>query len=44
MLTLVENGEIYAYEPIGKGAVLPVENKILKKTVIEISVFEARKI
>jgi beta-aspartyl-dipeptidase (metallo-type) len=30
MLTLIENGEIYAPEPIGKGSVLLVENQILK--------------
>lgn len=30
MLTLIENGEIYAPQPIGKGSVLLVENQILK--------------
>jgi beta-aspartyl-dipeptidase (metallo-type) len=30
MLTLIENGEIYAPEPIGKGSVLMIENQILK--------------
>lgn len=30
MLTLIENGEIFAPEPIGKGSILLVENQILK--------------
>jgi beta-aspartyl-dipeptidase (metallo-type) len=30
MLTLIENGEIYAPEPLGKGSLLLVENQILK--------------
>jgi beta-aspartyl-dipeptidase (metallo-type) len=30
MLTLIENGEIYAPAPLGKGSVLLIENQILK--------------
>src|SRR5215213_5051636 len=30
MLTLIENGEIYAPAPLGKGSILLVENQILK--------------
>src|SRR3712207_4431955 len=30
MLTLIENGEIYAPQPLGKGSVLLVKNQILK--------------
>lgn len=30
MLTLIENGEIYAPEPIGKNSILLIENQILK--------------
>jgi beta-aspartyl-dipeptidase (metallo-type) len=30
MLTLIENGEIYSPEPMGKGSILLVENQILK--------------
>jgi len=30
MLTLIENGEIYAPAPLGKGSVLMIENQILK--------------
>lgn len=41
MLTLIENGEIYAPEPIGKGSVLLVENQILKVGEVSVSAVKA---